>query len=143
VKHAAAFLLFGITLWWLWQLLTGEWSRYEWVAGGIAAVIAAVLAELVVTRTKGRARFPTAILAAAPKAFAMVFADFATIMLVLARRQRGTLRHTKFPHPDDEPHRVWATFVAQWSPNAFIIDITDGQTTSHHLVRRDASQRPA
>jgi len=143
VKHAAAFLLFGLTFWWLWQLLTGEWSRYEWVAGAIAAVIAAVLAELVVTRTDGRAPFPTAVLTAAPKACAMVFADFATIMLVLARRQGGVVRHTKFPHPDDRAHRTWAAIVGQWSPNAFIIDISDGRTTSHHLVRRDASQRPA
>jgi hypothetical protein len=63
VRHAAPFLLFFVTLWWLWQLLTVEWSRYEWIA---AAVIAAVLAEIAVARTDGRAPLPAAVLKGVP-----------------------------------------------------------------------------
>ena len=143
MKHAAAFLLFFVALWWLWQLLSGEWSHYEWIAAAGGAVVAAVLAEVAVSRTNGRARFPLAILRAAPQAFAMVFADFATVMVALPRRQRGVVRRTKFRYPDDEPHRTWAAIVGDWSPNAYVIDIADGESTTHHLVRRDASQRPA
>jgi hypothetical protein len=143
VKHVAAFLLWFVVLWWLWQLLTGEWSHYEWIAGAAAGVAAAALGELSVSRTAGRAPFPLGILTGAPSAFGMVFVDFATVLGALARRQEGVFRETRFPHPDDEPHRTWAAIVGDWSPNAYIVDIEGGRTLSHHLVRRDASQRPA
>jgi hypothetical protein len=143
VKHVAAFLLWFVVLWWLWQLLTGEWSRYEWVAGAAAAAIAAVLAELSVSRTEGRAPLPLAIVKGAPSALGMVFVDFVTVMGALARRREGVMRETSFPHPDDEPHRAWAAIAGDWSPNAYIVDIGDGRTLSHHLVPRDPSQRPA
>jgi hypothetical protein len=143
VKHVAPFLLFFLTLWWLWQLLTGEWSRYEWVAGAIAAVVAAALAELAVSRTSGRALVPLAVLTGVPSALGMVFVDFATLMLALVRRREGVLRETPFAHPDDEAHRAWAAIAGDWSPNAYIVDVADGRTLSHHLVPRDASQRPA
>jgi hypothetical protein len=143
VKHVAAVLLFFIVLWWLWQLLTGEWSHYEWIAGAGAALVAGVLAELAVSRTEGRAPVPIAIITGAPSALGMVFVDFAIVLGALVQRREGVLRETTFEHPDDEPHRTWATIAGDWSPNAFVIDIGEGRTLSHHLVPKDASQRPA
>jgi hypothetical protein len=143
VKHAAPFLLFFVTLWWLWQLLVGEWSRYEWVAGAIAAVLAAVLAEVAVARTEGRAVLPAAVVKGAPSALGMVFVDFAIVMVALVRRRRGVMRKTPFEHPDTESFRAWAAIAGDWSPNAYIVDITGGVTTSHHLVEHEPSQRPA
>jgi hypothetical protein len=143
VKHAAAFLLFFIPLWWLWQLLTGEWSRYEWIAGALAAAAAAALAELAVARTEGRAAMPTAIVKGVPSAFGMVFVDFAIVLGALVRRQEGVLRESEFEHPDNEAHRAWAAIVGDWSPNAYIVDISDGRTLTHHLVENEPSQRPA
>jgi hypothetical protein len=143
VRHAAPFLLFFAVLWWLWQLLVGEWSHYDWIFAAGAALVAAVLAELAVSRTNGRARLPLDVLKGVPSALGMVFVDFAIVMTALVRRNEGVLRETKFPHRDDEPHRTWATIVGDWSPNAYIVDIDDGRTLSHHLVPRDPSQRPA
>lgn len=143
VKHAAPFLLFFLPLWWLWQLLTGEWSRYEWVGGAAAAVMAAVLAEFAVARTHGRAPLPAGVLKGVPSALGMVLVDFAIVMAALFRRRRGVMRTTRFEHPDLESFRAWAAIVGDWSPNAYIVDITDGTTTSHHLVEHEPSQRPA
>jgi multisubunit Na+/H+ antiporter MnhE subunit len=143
VKHVAPFLLFFVTLWWLWQLLTGEWSRYEWVAGAAGAVIAAVLAEIAVARTDGRAPLPAAVLKGVPSALGMVLVDFGIVMVALVRRRRGVIRKTRFEHPDTESFRAWAAIAGDWSPNAYVIDITDGTTTTHHLVENEPSQRPA
>jgi multisubunit Na+/H+ antiporter MnhE subunit len=139
----APFLLFFLTLWWLWQLLTGEWSRYEWIAGAAAAAVAALLAELAVARTQGRAPVPRAVLTAVPSALGMVVVDFVIVMRALVERRGGVLRETPFPHPDTEPFRTWAAVAGDWSPNAYIVDIEGGRTLSHHLVPRDPSQRPA
>jgi multisubunit Na+/H+ antiporter MnhE subunit len=143
VKHVAPFLLFFLTLWWLWQLLAGEWNRDEWIAGAAAAVVAAVLAELAVARTDGRAPLPGAVLKGVPSALAMVFVDFAIVMAALVRHRPGVTRTSTFPHPETEAHRTWAAIVGDWSPNAYVIDISDGTVTTHHLVEHEPSQRPA
>jgi hypothetical protein len=143
VKHAAAFLLLFVSLWWLWQLLVGEWGRYEWIAAVGAAVVASVIAELAVSRTRGRAPLPFAVLSGAPSALGMVFVDFAIVMSALVRRRKGVVRRTKFPHPDTEAFRAWAAIAGDWSPNAYVIDIADGTSVTHHLVPNEPSQRPA
>jgi len=143
VKRAAAFLLFFVSLWWLWQLLVGVWSHYDWIAAVGAAAVAGALAELAATRTDGRTRLPFAVLRGMPSALAMVFVDFALVMWALAQRRQGVVRRTKFPHPDAEAFRTWAAIVGDWSPNAYVIDIDDGTTITHHLVRNEQSQRPA
>jgi hypothetical protein len=144
VKHVAGFLVFGVVLWWLWQLLAGEWSRYEWIAAAGAAVGAAAIGELARTRGGVAAPFPRRVVKAVPAALGMVFWDFLTVMLVLARRGTGTFRRTTFPLPNDASHRAWATIVGDYSPNAYIVDIDDdGTVLTHHLVPRQASQDPA
>jgi hypothetical protein len=142
-RHAAAFLLFWVALWWLWQLLVAEWGRYEWVAGAIAATVGAAVAEVAVTRVRARAPFPWAIVRSAPAALGMVFVDFATCMHVLATLREGVFRTTPFEYPDDVPHRTWAMVVADYSPNAYVVDISGGESLTHHLVPRKASQEPA
>jgi hypothetical protein len=143
VRYAAPFFLFFLTLWWLWQLLTGEWSRYEWVAGAAGATVAALLAVIAVAHTNGSAPLPAAVIKGAPSALGMVFVDFAIVMWALVTRRAGVTRTTEFPHPDTEAFRAWAAIAGDWSPNAYVIDIADGVSTTHHLVPRDPSQRPA
>jgi hypothetical protein len=65
-------------------------------------------------------------------------------MLVLARRGRGTFRTTGFKLPNDVPHRSWAMVVADYSPNAYVVDIDadTGTVLTHHLVPRQVSQDP-
>jgi hypothetical protein len=143
VKHAAPFLLFFLTLWWLWQLLAGEWGRYQWLYGLGAAVVAAAIAELAATRAGAHAAFPWEILKSAPSALGMVFVDFAIVMRALVQRRNGVFRTTPFDHPDTEGMRAWAMVVADYSPNAYIVDISGGETISHHLVENPPSQSPA
>jgi hypothetical protein len=145
VKHAAAFSLWVVILWWLWQLLVGEWSHYEWIFGLGAALVAAAIAELARVRGGISAPLPWRIVKATPAALGMVVWDFATVMLVLARRGSGSFRTTEFKQPNDVPHRAWGTIVADYSPNAYIVDIDPdtGRVLTHHLVPRQISQDPA
>jgi hypothetical protein len=143
VKHAAAFLVWVVVLWWLWQLLVGEWSHYEWIAAGGAAVVAAAIGELARSRGGVAAPLPWQVVKGAPAALGMVFWDFATVMLVLARRGSGRFRRTTLKLPNDPPHRAWGMVVADYSPNAYVVDIADdGTVLTHHLVPRQISQDP-
>jgi hypothetical protein len=83
------------------------------------------------------------VLKGVPSALGMVLVDFAIVMAALVERREGVTRKTRLEHPDTEPFRAWAAIVGDWSPNAYIVDITDGVTTSHHLVEHEPSQRPA
>ena len=142
-QHAAAFLVVWITLWWAWQLFVGEWGRYEWVAGAIAATVGALIGEIAVTRAGAGATFPWAIVKSAPAALGMVFVDFVTVMKLLVTRPEGVFRTTPFEYPDDIPHRAWAMVVADYSANAYVVDISGGESLTHHLQPRKASQEPA
>jgi hypothetical protein len=144
VKHAAAFLVWFVVLWWLWQLLSGEWNHDEWIFGAGGALVAAAIAELARVRGGVAAPFPWRVVKAAPAALAMVLWDFLTVLLVLARRSSGQFRRTTFHLPDDAKHRAWGTIVADYSPNAYVVDIDDeGSVLTHHLVPRQVSQDPA
>ncbi|HET8528499.1 MAG TPA: hypothetical protein VFL60_06275 [Gaiellaceae bacterium] len=142
MKHAAAFLSTAVVLWWLWQALVGTWDHYDWLFAAAGALVAGAIGELAATRTKGRAPLPLAILASAPSALGMVVVDFGLVMYALVRRRRGVVRETRFDHPDTFAFRAWATLVADWSPNAFVIDVGDGKSVTHHLVPDDRSQSP-
>ena len=143
MKHVAAFLVSFVLLWWTWMLLVGEWNHYEWIAATAASVVAAAIGELARTRAGVAAPFPWRVVKATPAALGMVFWDFATIMLVLVRRGEGRFRRTKYKLPNDVPHRAWSTIVADYSPNAYVVDIDDdGTVLTHHLVPRQISQDP-
>ena len=74
---------------------------------------------------------------------AAVSHDIGAPDVALVRRTEGVVRETPFEHPDDEAHRAWAAIAGDWSPNAYVIDISGGRTLTHHIAPRDASQRPA
>ena len=123
-------------------VLAAVLCREHLSSGGLEA-IAAVLAEIAVARTDGRAPLPAAVLKGVPSALGMVFVDFAIVMVALLRRRPGVMRRTPFGLPDEKPFRTWAAIVGDWSPNAYVVDIADGVTTSHHLVEHEPSRRPA
>lgn len=143
MKHVAAFLVWYVCLWWLWQVLAGVWNHYNWLFAAGGTLVASAIGELAATRTGGRAPFPVPILLSAPSALGMVFVDFAIVMYALVRRREGVTRERRFEHPDSERFRAWATIVADWSPNALVIDVGDGKSVTHHLIPTDASQSPA
>lgn len=131
MKHAAPFLLFFAVLWWLWQLLGGEWSRYEWIAGACAAAIGATLGEIARTRAAAGSAPSWRALAGIPSALGMVFVDFAIVLYALVTRRVGSVRSADA----DDPVRA---YLATLSPNAYPID----ERTVHHLVPNRRSQDP-
>lgn len=144
MKHAAAFLVSGIALWWLWMLLAGEWNHTEWIAAAGAAVVAAGLGEVARTRARADPGLPRRMLVSIPAALGMVLVDFAVVMWALAIRRRGAFVTRNTDVAGDEQTRAWATYLASISPNAYPIDIDpeSGTVLTHHLVPLDASKDP-
>jgi multisubunit Na+/H+ antiporter MnhE subunit len=145
VKHVAAFLLFGVVLWWLWLLLAGEWNRTQWIAATGAAAIAAFVAEVARTRARSRPALPLRLLASVPSALGMVLVDFGLVLWALVAGRRGEFRTTDSDAAGDEQSRAWAAYIATISPNAYVIDFDPdaGTVLTHHLVPKQASQDPA
>lgn len=144
MKHVAAFFLFFVPLWWLWQLLSGEWSHYEWIAGAGAAAIGALLAEIVRARARGNGAVPAAILRSAPSALGMVLVDFALVLRAIVTRTEGVFLTNETSETRPERRRAWAEYVATISPNAYVIEIDPetGRALTHHLVPFQKSQDP-
>jgi hypothetical protein len=140
VKHVLPWLAGWLALFWLWQLLTGEWNHQEWIAGASAATVAATVGEI--ARTVGRLRpdSPAGAFARAGSALLQVFVDFAIIMWALPQRRSGRV-HTR--KRDLAGSRVWTTYVANFSPNAYVIDLDDEHVTLHDLVMHRRSESPA
>jgi multisubunit Na+/H+ antiporter MnhE subunit len=155
VKHVIPWLAWWLALLWLWLLLAGEWNRQEWVAGAVAATIAASLAELARTRTAFGARVPLRALADIPQVLAMVVVDFGVVVRALftsvARRRivRGALVSRELERGADAAQRAgpraWTALAASYSPNAYVIDIeAETQTVVlHDLVPNRSSESPA
>jgi len=149
VRHVRAWLTFWLALFWLWMLLVGEWNHIEWIAGASAAAIAASLAEAARTRAHAGVRVPLEWIGKAATALPMVFVDFGIVMLALFRRQRGTFVRRSFPGGGDDPVsvgvRAWATLMATYSPNAYVIDIDANKDVVllHDLVPFRRSEEPA
>lgn len=125
---------------WLWQLLAGEWNHQEWIAGAAAATVAATIAEIARRLTGLGLAVPRWALAAIPQALLQVFVDFAIVMWALPRRTRGRV-HTR--KTDVRDSRVWTAYAANFSPNAYVIDIDDEHVTLHDLVMHRESESPA
>lgn len=139
-KHALHWLLAWVAFFWLWQLLTGEWNHQEWIAGAAAATLAASIAEVARSLTGFSLGLPVRALAATPSALVQIFVDFAIVMWALPRRTRGRV-HTR--KTDVRESLVWTAYAANFSPNAFVIDIDDGHVTLHDLVMHRESESPA
>jgi hypothetical protein len=146
VKHVVAWLAMWVALWWLWLLLAGEWNRDEWIAATAAATVAATLGELARTRTGVRVRIPlrraTAVLSVPHR----VVVDFALVMWALARRREGVFRTVEPPAKGRDARsvgtRVWAGFVANLSPNAYVVELDAERAVLHDLVPFRKSEEP-
>jgi hypothetical protein len=146
VKHVLAWLVAWAALFWLWLLLAGDWNRIEWIGAASCATVAATIGEIARTRTGWEPRFPPAAVAASWNVVPQIFVDFGIVMWVLlrsvARREvvRGRV-HTR--KTDPRGSRAWTNYAAQFSPNAFVIDIDDERVVLHDLVMNRDSEAPA
>jgi hypothetical protein len=131
VRRVAAWLVLFVVLWWLWQLVSGEWSRSEWITGAAAAAIAATLGEIARSRAGPAERASWHTIAALPPALGMVFVDFGIVVYALFTRRRGSFRAA---HAAD----ALPAYIATLSPNAYVVD----ERTTHHLVPNPKSQEP-
>jgi hypothetical protein len=147
VKHLRSWICFLVVLWWLWMLLVGEWNNYEWIAATAAACVAATIGEVARTSAKVHARIPFSTLRSGWSALLVVFSDFAIVMLALFTGRRGTFRRHAAPAEGDDPEavgiRVWTNLLADYSPNAYVIELEHGEALLHDLVPRRRSEQPA
>jgi hypothetical protein len=154
VKQLIPWLVWLTALFWLWLLLVGEWDPEQFVAAAIAAAIAASLAEFARQRTGFSARLTLSDFAALPRAFGMVFVDFAilawALFLSAARRRvvRGEFVSREFEGGSALTRgvgpRALAVLVASYSPNAYVVDLdlAKRRVLLHELVRHRASEEP-
>jgi hypothetical protein len=155
VKHVLPWLAFWLTLFWLWQLLVGEWNHQEWIAGASAATVAATVGEVARTLGGVRARVPLRWLPRAWTVPGMVLVDFGIVtwalLTSLVRREivRGSFRAHEFPVRGDDAVatgiRAWAGLAADYSPNAYVIDLDPerGVALFHDLIPFRKSEEPA
>ena len=144
MKHAAAFLLFFAALWWLWQLLAGEWNQYEWIAGAGAAAVGAAIGEIARTRARARGSIAWSLVASIPSALGMVVVDFAVVVRALATRRSGSFHQSQTAVAGRQQSRAWGAYLASLSPNAYVLEIDRESKVvlTHHLVHRPKSQAP-
>lgn len=155
MKHVLPWLTWWLALFWLWLLLAGEWNRQEWLAAGIAATVAATLAEFARARTDFAARVPLSALSDVPRILLMILVDFGIVawaLLVSAARLRvvrGTLVSRELERGAGSAGgvgpRAWTALAASYSPNAYVIDIDAEARTVllHDLVPKRSSESPA
>lgn len=139
-KHVLPWLAGWFALFWVWQLMSGEWNRREWVAGAAAAALAATAGELARARAQVSMRPPWRAIAASWSVIPQVFVDFAIVMWALVRRRPGRT-HTR--RVDTRGSRAWTSYAANLSPNAYVIDMDDEHVTLHDLVANRRSESPA
>ena len=147
----AAWIAWWVALFWLWLLLAGEWNRVEIVAAVCVATLGASLAEGLRAFTGVELRIPPRDLPSALTALAMVPVDFAILMSVLVRSAvRREVVRGHFVARDFDPSggfgsRAWRTYVAMFSPNAYVVDADAERKTVllHDLVPFKKSEEPA
>jgi hypothetical protein len=129
------------------MLLVGEWNHFEWIAATAAAGVAAVVGEIARTAAGVRMRVPRGWLTRGWSALPVVFSDFAIVMAALVRRRRGVFVRRSAPAEGGGPEavgvRVWTNTLANYSPNAYVVSLEEGETLLHDLVERRKSEQPA
>jgi hypothetical protein len=155
VNRVVAWFVAWIAAWSLWMFLVGEWNRVEWIAAAAAATVAATVGELARTRVGVHAVVPLRRLIRGWSALPMVFADFGIVMWALVRSAaerkvvRGAFRVDELDIVGASPasigSRAWVTVLADYSPNAYVIDIDEesGVVLLHDLVPFRRSEEPA
>jgi hypothetical protein len=151
VKHVLAWTAMWLALFWLWLLLAGDWNRIEIVAAASGAAVAATIGEIARTRAGVAPRIPLVWIGRAWSVPHQIVVDFGIITLALVRSVaqrkivRGEFRAHPFPAHEGQGVRAWAVWAAQFSPNAYIVEV-DGErelVLAHDLVPNRASEKPA
>jgi hypothetical protein len=154
LRRAVAWLAWWFLCFCLWLVYVGEWNRYSWVSGAVAASIGATGA--VIVQHLGLLRFRPAVrpLRSGWRVPVQVVVDFgilvAALWRVLVRRRevRGVFRAKRVDLGGDDPsssfRRAWAVVAATYSPNAYVVDVDSerGTVLLHDLVSCEASERP-
>ena len=154
MRHVVPWVVSWVVLWWFWLLLVGEWDHFEWIAASCAATVGATVGEVARREARVHARVPLRWLTRVWTAFGMVFVDFAVLVYALVqsatRREvaRGAFRAHAFATGVDDPTsvgvRVWASVLATFSPNAYVVDIDPASqlVLLHDLVPYRRSEEP-
>jgi hypothetical protein len=151
VKHVLAWATWWFALFWLWLLISGDWNRIEWIAAACAAAVAATIAEFARTRAAVAPRVPLRWVARAWSVPARIFVDFGIVTWALFRSivrrpvVRGEFRAHSFPAGEGQGVRAWAVWAAQFSPNAYVVDVDTERdlVLVHDLVPSRKSEQPA
>jgi hypothetical protein len=153
-RRAVAWLAWWFLCFWLWLVYVGEWNRYAWVSGAVAASIGATAA--LVVHHLGLLRFRPAArpFLGAWRVPVQVVVDFGILVaalwrvLVLRREVRGVFRAKRVVAGGDDPaasfRRAWKVVAATYSPNAYVVDVDPERDTVllHDLVSHEPSERP-
>jgi hypothetical protein len=151
VKHVLFWLGWWVALFWLWLLISGDWNRIEIIAAACAATAAASIAEVSRSRVGVEPRVPLRWVVRAWSVPHQIVIDFwiitATLFRSIARREttRGVFRAHSFPTGEGHGVRAWAVWAANFSPNAYVIDVDEERelVLFHDLVSNRASEKPA
>jgi hypothetical protein len=130
---------------WLWILISGDWNKIEILAAAGASTLAASVAEVMRTQTDVAPRIPLRQVARAWTVPHQIVVDFWIVTLALFRRQEGVFREHELPANDGPGTRAWLAWTANFSPNAYVVDIDPerGSALFHDLVPNRASEEPA
>ena len=147
VLRAAAFFL-------LWLLLVDSVGTQQLVAGGVCAVIAAVLATGIHSRGSVGAHPRPSMLRFIYRPFTLLVSDSARVTwalfarLVLRRPVSGRLRAVRYDAVADDPEDVARRILTEWgastAPNRYVIGIDADRRVLlvHELVRSSGPLDP-
>jgi hypothetical protein len=150
VKHVFAWLAAWLAAFWLWLLLAGDWNRIEIIAAACGATVAATIAEIARSRAEVAPRIPLRWFARAWSVPHQIVVDFGIITVALARSLarrgvvRGRYRARPSPACEGPGIRAWAAWAAQFSPNAYVVEIDPELelVLVHDLVPNRPSEEP-
>ncbi len=146
----AAWIAWWIAFFFLWLLLAGEWNRVELLAAAVGACAGAFAAEGIRKLTGVSLRVPLRNLAIVWTVPPMILVDFGIVVGALVRSAvRGETVRGRFVVRDLPPDagvaaRAWRSYVAMFSPNAYVVDVDEEQGTVllHDLVPFRKSEEP-
>lgn len=149
----------GMLRWWpplfvLWMLFVGEWSWLIGFWGAGMALAAAAGAEIVAREGMLDVRGRWSWCRELGPAAAAVVVDLAILARELAAAIFARRRHAGVFLEDAgmagsgasaAGRRAWVEFVATWSPNCYVVDVSPetGRRLIHDLRRHRPSERPS
>jgi hypothetical protein len=155
VRAAVATIACWLGLWWLWQLLVGEWNASEWIAGAGAATVATAVGAAAWKLGGRRVSLRSEWVWRSWSVLPMVLVDFGILVYALVRSlaRRRPVTGVFVAKTVDELRgrgdraagaRVFAVLASMYSPNAYVVDADadDGTVLLHDLVRNPPSESP-